>query len=54
MNNDLAAGIVLSYTYDAGTSPGKTRTATFRNLEQNQHPGCCGSHCCHLMVLPLV
>jgi hypothetical protein len=31
MSNNLAAGTVLSYTYDAGTNPGKTRTATFRN-----------------------
>eukprot|EP01048_Picozoa_sp_COSAG05_P030683 COSAG05_NODE_10795_length_546_cov_0.975391_1_plen_97_part_10 len=31
MSNNIAAGTVLSYTYDAGTNPGKTRTATFRN-----------------------
>ena len=36
MSNNIAAGTVLSYTYDAGTSPGKTRTATFRNYTDSK------------------
>ena len=37
MNNNLAAGTVLSYTYDAGSNPKKTRAAVFRSYIQWRH-----------------
>ena len=33
---NIAAGTVLSYTYDAGSNPGKTRIVTLRNYVESK------------------